>query len=187
MKSHRNFAIDNLRLMSMLGVILIHTTTRNLELVNLDIAKLPTIFFFNQASRFAVPLFFLISGFTLSINYSLQKRLLKILIPYFFWSLIYYIFVYPQHTANFFMALLYGSSSYQLYFIPSLIIFYLIFPVFHHLSANKYLLGLLFIIQIYLLYTTYFIKPLSFFYPLSIVLLNYFAFMFSFFYIFYKL
>lgn len=176
MKNMRVVAIDNLRLISILGVILIHTTTRNLELVNLDITLLPTIFFFNQVSRFAVPLFFLIAGFNLELDNSLRKRLRKILLPYIFWSLVYYFFVFTRHSTNFFSALLSGNSSYQLYFIPSLIILYFLFPLFHRLVSKPLITSTLFIIQLYLLYTDYFVKPLSFFYPLNIALLNYFVF-----------
>src|SRR5690242_5000258 len=93
--------IDVLRLVSILAVLLIHTTTRTLEISHYDLVNNLFTLFLNQASRFAVPLFFLISGFVLEVSNKpikyitfLKKRLGKIFIPYIFWSLIYYFLIY---------------------------------------------------------------------------------------------
>ena len=185
-KTH-NQVLDVLRFISILAVVLIHTTTRTIEMTGNDLQHIPWTLFLNQASRFAVPLFFMISGFVLELNYSfatsygayLKKRIKRILIPYIFWSFIYYFFVYKQHQVNFFSTLLTGSASYQLYFIPTLLVFYIIFPLLHKLYriiANKWVMFFLGTLQIALLYYSYYIKPLPFFYPISIALLNYFIF-----------
>jgi len=141
----------------------------------------------NQVVRFAVPLFFLISGFVLELNYDyhqnyfsyLKKRLSKILIPYFFWSVIYYSFIYTQNRDNFIKVLLTGDASYQLYFIPTLLIFYLIFPLIHKFKKyiiNFPVLTILAISQIYLLNQDYFVKQYNFIDPVRISLLTYFVF-----------
>lgn len=185
-KAH-NQVLDVLRFISILAVVLIHTTTRTIEMTGNDLQRIPWTLFLNQISRFAVPLFFLISGFVLELNYHfntsyfayLKKRIKRILIPYIFWSFIYYFFVYRQHQINFFSTLLTGSASYQLYFIPTLLIFYIFFPILHKLyriMANKWVMLFLGVLQIALLYYSYYIKTLPFFYPLSIALLNYFIF-----------
>src|SRR5258708_3540298 len=109
-----NPAIDLLRISAIIGVIFIHTTTKTLEASNYDLVKIPWTLFLNQIFRFAVPLFFMISGFVLELNYPfhvnyftyLKKRCVRILMPYIFWSAIYYFFVYKQHTTNFFQTLL---------------------------------------------------------------------------------
>ena len=93
-------SIDFLRLISILAVVMIHTTTRTIEASANNLAGFPLTFILNQLSRFAVPLFFLISGFVLELNYSyhssyfvyLRKRLSRVLFPYLFWSAIYYWF-----------------------------------------------------------------------------------------------
>ncbi len=175
-----------LKVIAILAVICIHTTTRTLEASSFDLQKVPLTLFFNQASRFGVPLFFMISGFVLELNYPyhisyfsyLKKRLSKIFIPYVFWSAIYFYFVYRDHTENFLIALISGNA-YQLYFIPSLLIFYIIFPIIHthyKIITRTSIIITLGILQVCLLYYDYYIHYLPFFYPLSIILLNFYVF-----------
>lgn len=185
-----NPAVDILRLLAILAVILIHTTTKALEITHFDLLSIPWTLFLNQISRFAVPLFFMISGFVLELSYSsntsyfsyLIKRLNRIVIPYIFWSAVYFLFVYPHPGASFLSALIYGSSSHQLYFIPTLLIFYAFFPLFHrlyNLLSQKWLLLILFIVQIYFLYKDYYFHQIGFSlsYPFLIALFNYFVFL----------
>ena len=173
-----------------MAVIAIHTTTKILAASN-DIPGFTFSFFINQAMRFAVPLFFMISGFVLELNYSFnqnyfvyfKKRLSKIFLPYLFWSAIYFYFIYPHAITSFgpfWNALLYGTSSYQLYFIPALLVFYAFFPLFnscYRFLANKWVMFVLGIVQLYLLYQTYYVRPLSVPYPFAIALLNYYPFL----------
>src|SRR5581483_7891153 len=101
--------IDVLRIISILAVIIIHTTTRTLEINGADIIRVQWTLFLNQIFRFAVPLFFMISGFVLEVSYPfhasyftyIKKRINRIFVPYLFWSAIYYFFVYKEHTENF--------------------------------------------------------------------------------------
>lgn len=186
-KDRYHLAIDGMRIIAILAVICIHSTTRILEATNLNIQEQSFAFLLNQASRFAVPLFFMISGFVLEINYPfhqsyvsyLKKRFSRIFLPYLFWSFIYYFFVYISHTDSFLNALLNGSASYQLYFIPTLLIFYILFPFVHKLyrfAANWFVLILLGILQLVLLSEDYYLHNISIFYPLAIAFLNYYVF-----------
>ncbi len=176
--------IDILRIVCILAVIMIHSTTKTLESVHLNITLASGALFLNQISRFAVPLFFMISGFVLEMNNKhlsyfnyLKRRINRLLIPYIFWSAIYYLFVYRTHTVGFVDALIYGSSSYQLYFIPSLLVFYFIFPLLRRIPLNTISLIILFIVQMIFLYHDYYIHSLPIFYPLGIALLNFFIFL----------
>ena len=184
------FAIDYIRTISILGVVLIHTTTRVLEASGYALNNFYWTLLLNQIARFAVPLFFLISGFVLELNYDfhqnywsyLKKRLSKIFIPYVFWSCIYYFLIYTQNHDNFLKVILTGDASYQLYFIPTLLIFYLIFPFIH--KAHKYIINLpvltiLGAVQLYLLNLDYFIKQFTFPDPIRISLLAFFIFIFG--------
>lgn len=173
--------------MSILAVILIHTSTKTLEATNLNVQELPWSLFLNQIFRYAVPLFFMISGFVLELNYHeeftygqyLKKRFSRIITPYIFWSLIYYYLVYRGNTENIFKALLTGNASYQLYFIPALLIFYLIFPLLHRIYEslnNKWVIILLGIIQMEILYVDYYVKPFTFFPSINNAMLNFFPF-----------
>lgn len=168
----------------MFSVVMIHVTTRILEAANYDLVHQSLTLFFNQATRFAVPIFFLISSFLLELNYPLKfdyltyfkKRFLRLFIPYLFWSLIYHFFVYTIHNQNFFLDLLSGNASYQLYFIPTLLLFYLIFPYLHQHYAffiKKSTLIILTISQLILLSIDYYYHPLPLPYPLSVFVLNF--------------
>lgn len=180
-------AIDLLRVLAILAVVFIHTTTRTMEAVNFDLQRIPWTFFFNQVSRFAVPLFFMISGFVLELNYHLnesyktylKKRLIRIALPYIVWSTIYNLFVFKHPMTDFFPSLLLGTASYQLYFIPTLMIFYLVFPLIHKyysILSRKWLFIALGVIQLIFLSYDYYIHTLPFVRPISIVLLNFYIF-----------
>lgn len=177
-----------MRILAIGGVVLIHTSTRILEAVNFDLVHAQFTLFTNQAARFAVPMFFMISGFVLELNYDsetgyvsyVKKRASRIVIPYIFWSAIYYWLVYTQHTIGFGQSLLTGNSSYQLYFIPTLLIFYLIFPLLHKLGNiwnNWWVMLGLGAVQVMVLYYCYFISPLPVIYPVAMVLVNFYVFM----------
>lgn len=181
-------SIDALRTISILAVVFIHTTTRTLEASGFDLRSFSFTLFLNQISRFAVPLFFIISGFLLEVNYSdekinfllyFKKRFIRVAVPYIFWSGIYYLFVYTLNQDNFIWVMITGNASYQLYFIPTLCIFYLSFPLLHKirkLIVNKWVLIILLMIQIRLLYLDYFIKKFEFEDPIRITALGFFFF-----------
>ncbi len=180
-------AIDSLRIISILAVVLIHTTTRTLETSHFNLNIFTFTLLLNQIARFAVPLFFAISGFVLEMNYNnhqnfagyLKKRFGRIFIPYIFWSCLYYFFIYKVHSVNFVSALLTGNASYQLYFIPSLLIFYFIFPLVHQVYnfiSNKWVIILLGVAQFYLLYQDYFFHNVSLPYPIDVALFNFYIF-----------
>lgn len=182
-----NPVIDLLRIISIFAVIIIHTTTKTFQAVNSDLRSVPWTLFLNQSARFAVPLFFLISGFVLELSSPgkidfwvyLKKRLSRIFIPYLAWTLIYYFFVYRGNTLSFPLVLLSGGASYQLYFIPSLIIFYLIFPLLHrfyHFISNKWTLIFLGLVQLFFLSRDYYFTSYPLPYFLNIVLLSFYVF-----------
>ena len=94
--------IDFLRIVSIIAVVLIHSTSKILDYSKFNLLAHPLTFFLNQILRFAVPLFFMISAFVLEDKYSdnlnyisyLKKRFSKIFLPYLFWSLIYYFLIH---------------------------------------------------------------------------------------------
>jgi|GEM_PF-1267285 len=142
-KGDRIFAIDFLRVIAILGVILIHSTSKSLGISNDDLVRIPWTFDLDQAARFAVPLFFLLSGASLGVRYQhiesfksyFKRRVSKIFIPYVVWSLFFYIVIHRDPIKTLFsldyakILLLDGSSEYHLYFIPALVFLYLLFPL----------------------------------------------------------
>jgi surface polysaccharide O-acyltransferase-like enzyme len=180
-------SIDSLRIISILAVLVAHTTTRTLEAAKFNLSGFPTSIFLNQIGRFAVPLFLMISGFVLELNsgqkidyiYYFKRRFSRVALPFIFWSLIYYFFVYTNNSDNIIKVLLTGNASYQLYFIPTLCIFYLAFPLIHKIYkviSNKWVMIILFISQMYLLYNDYFIGEYKFVDPVRITFLSFFFF-----------
>jgi probable poly-beta-1,6-N-acetyl-D-glucosamine export protein len=187
LSNDRVIHIDKLRVIAIAGVVLIHTTTRILEKTSYDLNTYYLTLFLNQIVRFAVPLFFIISGFVLELTYKesfnfwvyIKKRFSKILIPYIFWSFIYYYFFYNSNHDNFLYVLLTGDASYQLYFIPTLVIFYLVFPLLHKIYkfiSHPGVLASLAILQLCFLYQDYFIKNFQIPDPLRISILGFFFF-----------
>jgi probable poly-beta-1,6-N-acetyl-D-glucosamine export protein len=177
-----NPAIDLLRILAIISVLLIHTSTKVLELTKYDFVGHPFSFFINEATRFAVPVFFLISAFLLELNYPqkfkysvyFKQRISRLFLPYLFWSLIYFFFIYPGGN-NFFLSFLSGGASYQLYFIPSLFIFYLFFPILHNLQkffSNKFSLIFFGLLQLGLLTNDYYFKPMPLPQPIGVFILN---------------
>lgn len=187
-KGTYNYSIDALRVVAILAVILIHITTDVLARLKLNIEIAPFVLFVNQASRFAVPLFFLISGFVLELNNKnlvsffpfFKKRAYRLLLPYLFWSLTYFFLVNgfsPSSITNtkLWQAVFLGTASYHLYFIPTLILFYVSFPFLHNalpvLKKTSLLLPIL-IIQTVLLAYDYYVSPLKLPYDIRVALLN---------------
>ena len=122
----RNIAIDYLRILGMLGVLAIHVGSFTVNTPNFS------------------PFLFFISGFGLFSNLNLYenfnyRRFLKLklknlLVPYFLWSLFYYLFFFDTNTRKLFVILGYlhsvllGYACYHLYFMLLLIIFYITMP-----------------------------------------------------------
>lgn len=180
-------AVDALRVIAIVGVILIHTTTKPLEASHYDLVHFQLSLLLNQLSRYAVPLFIIVSGFVLELNYDFhssytsffKKRVTRIAVPYVFWSLIYYFFVFNNNHDNLIEVLATGNASYQLYFIPTLCIFYLIFPLLHKIRKiilNLPVLAGLGALEIFLMDKDYFVRQFNFSDPIRISILSFFFF-----------
>ena len=176
----RNFALDNLRIMGMLGVLAIHVGSST---VNTPDFSSILFFCFEIFSRYSIPVFFFISGFGLFSKINLQepfnypiflkKRLKNLLIPYCLWSLFYYLFFFDTNTRKLYIlfgylhSLAFGYACYHLYFMLLLIIFYLTMPVWVKLlrkinSRPYFFMICLFIFQIiFNMSANSFIQPVS--------------------------
>ncbi|MEG1683864.1 MAG: acyltransferase family protein [Oscillospiraceae bacterium] len=141
--------IDFARVVAMVSVILIHVTSGYIEVEsNFEILDMNIAFILNQVTRFAVPLFILLSGISIGLSDTsdtlrsfYRKRILKIGTPYIFWFLIY--FAYNYHTnlsaitvSTFVRSFLFGQAAPHLYFIIILFQFYLLFPLLKRAVAK---------------------------------------------------
>lgn len=92
-------------------------------------------------SKFAVPAFVFISGLVLFYNYYdkfnyipfIIKRIKEILIPYFIWTVLYYLYYNLRNApsiSGFLKALALGKGGYHLWYVVMIFQFYLLIKIF---------------------------------------------------------
>ncbi|WP_272023351.1 acyltransferase [Olleya namhaensis] len=138
--NNNKFGLSFLRVLATFSIVVIHVSGSivndydNANLFNWNIANI-----FDAFSRYAVPMFFMISGALLlnkeySLNVFLNKRVKKIMFPFLFWSIIYSLlnrYVFNSESLNIeknIKDVFYGSE-YHLWFIYTLLGVYLITPI----------------------------------------------------------
>ena len=97
MSTCRRPALDFLRDLAMLAVMLIHVTSTYIAAEShVTFLGMNLALFLNQASRFSVPLFLFLSGYSLGIGDKpmtyrafLKRRASRVLAPYLVWVLVY--------------------------------------------------------------------------------------------------
>ena len=132
--------VDLIRVLAIFLVVVIHVSG---QLTNVW-GKIPEeqwiiADIYGGVARVSVPLFFMISGYLLlpraeSLSVFYAKRMMKILIPFVIWSLIYLGWFCGNHpntcTPNFAWNLLLTQGAYyHLWFLYSLISIYLVLPI----------------------------------------------------------
>jgi surface polysaccharide O-acyltransferase-like enzyme len=144
--------INNLRLIALFAVVVLHTTSPVLELYNKGPLSVWLVGdFYNSLVRFAVPVFVMISGALLlhreyELGSFLKRRLVRIVIPFLFWSLIYVVYEFYNEdiaytgntweTARQVLHLLKYGSSYHLWYVYMLIGLYLFVPIISKFVRN---------------------------------------------------
>nr|WP_238333169.1 acyltransferase [Brevibacillus laterosporus] len=136
---HRLREYDFIRVLCVLGVIAIHVTSH-------FVTRTDFAFIWNQSSRFAVPMFMLLSGFFLFYQDhqlqlhqrpSMKRRIKKLIIPYILWTIIYAFYTqsgllqnenYLMWTDYLFKTLWQGKGYVHLYFMLIVFQFYLLYP-----------------------------------------------------------
>lgn len=141
--------LDGIRWIATIAVITIHVVAPYLyQYGKLTIVSWNIYNLIDSLSRFAVPFFVMLSGALLlnknsSLTDFLKKRFLRILIPFFFWSLIYSVYHYFKngeqeinYLVSFFNSLKVGAS-YHLWYIYMLIGLYLAIPILNKWIVNS--------------------------------------------------
>lgn len=142
--------IHFLRAFSTLAVIILHCTISYGNEFNIKNTSWLTASFINSNMRFCIPVFLMLSGVLLlgkkySLREFIQKRMSKILLPFLFWSIIYFFMIFPirrtvyQVGLEFFKAMQ-GGTCYHLWYIYMIIGVYLFVPIINKWiqNANKY-------------------------------------------------
>ena len=143
----RFLAIDFIRTVAMFAVITIHVSSTYIYMdSHFLLGGMNIAFILNQLSQFSVPMFLLLSGFSLGIKkreeaYSsfIGNRVKKVLLPYFFWFFLYEFYNSSGVLSSLLIncldfpvllkRLLLGHAAPHLYFIPIVFQFYLLYPL----------------------------------------------------------
>ncbi len=139
---NRVFELDFVRVVAMFSVIAIHVSSTyiysgsNMHLLGMNLA-----FILNQVTRFAVPLFVLLSGISIGLGTTgtnvpefYKNRFIKIGIPYVIWSILY--ILYNNHAdlgaidlQTILRTILLGQAAPHLYFVVIIFQLYLLVPL----------------------------------------------------------
>lgn len=151
-KHHQLDWINNLRVISMYAVIVLHVTS----LLLMQYGKVPAnqwlvADFYNALSRFGVPVFVMMTGALLlhrdyELGDFLKRRLGRIIVPFLFWSLVYVGYSWYNEDIAFtgdawanikivLHQLKYGSS-YHLWYVYMLIGLYFFIPILSKFVRN---------------------------------------------------
>ena len=159
----RYLPFDALRGLAIMGVVLIHISGMYYVTIGT-----PAIVF-NQLSRFAVPVFLILSGWGLTITHSLRngygnflaRRSRKILPLYLFWTLVYFLLHIVRGSTSLSLssvigAFIFGNSEYHMYYVPLLFFFYITYPLFLRIGQYRSGVFLTFVITLVSMYISIF-------------------------------
>lgn len=156
MKNKRILEYDIIRTIATYSVIIVHLSA--IALGGYEQGSTLSIFaiFLNRMLKFTTPVFIFLAGALIQAKYKnekfnyiifLKSRFKRILIPYFFVSLFYYIIITYLNRDSYSLLtyikqFVTGNAQYHLYFIPIIIQLYILTPVFLYLKkkTNYYLL-----------------------------------------------
>lgn len=147
--------IPIIRAIAAIMVVTVHLTANSYHYNNVFTNE--WIGYLNQLCRLGTPIFAIISAFLLTasvinrgfdLKYFVKSRFTKIFIPYLIWTTFYLSYRYFYlHNLNqdislytYFMK---GNAQYHLYFILTVIQFYIFFPILHRFKKGKPLVGAL--------------------------------------------
>lgn len=157
--------IHFIRAIACLLVIMVHVT----GVIHNEVNGIPVLFnlILNQLSRLGTPIFAVLSAFLLfssvqNRGFQFRKfflsRTTKVIFPFIIWTTVYVSLLYFKgwgFSNNIFTFIfsnyILGEGFYHLYFIITIIQFYMIFPILQ-LARNKFTILLLFIISLPLNY-----------------------------------
>lgn len=145
--------LDYLRGVSIIGVLLIHVVSEIIWTGQGAPGSRNYAMFWNQWSRFCVPIFIFISGLLLTHRYQLKgfqyyryvkRRWVDLFVPYMFWTLLSILNLHKWGHLNpgwiRDVALTGRGYYFQLYFIPLIFQFHLLSPIWLYLSSGRWTL-----------------------------------------------
>lgn len=147
-KEKRIEYLDLLRIIAIIGVIVIHVTTREITENNIENLKINLLFLFDGFVRWCVPIFIMISGtLFLSKEYSFKelyfKKILRIITAFIFWTIMCVIFLNDK-TINQVIIRKLLVGNYHMWFLLMIMGLYILTPILKKIveseSLTKYFL-----------------------------------------------
>lgn len=147
--------IPVIRAIAAIMIVIVHLTANSYHRDN--IFANDWLGYLNQISRLGTPIFAIISAFLLTasvlnrgfdLKYFVKSRFFKIFIPYLIWTSFYLSYRYfylhnLDENINVFSYFMKGDAQYHLYFILTVIQFYVFFPILHRVKKGAPMLGAL--------------------------------------------
>ena len=140
--------LDVLRILATFAVITIHVCTQNWNRVPLNSYEWNVFNIYSSFSRWAVPIFVMISGAlfldnrrTINIKKLYTKNILRIITAFIFWSMLYAIIenvVFGKNRVNiklFIRSFIVGH--YHLWFLPMILGLYILTPILRKITSDK--------------------------------------------------
>jgi len=135
---------DVLRGIAFLAIVLQHSIGQFVNRKDTSLFDAYTLAAIYHLVKFGVPAFVLLTGAVLVYNYYgklnypafVRKRSIDILVPYFLWTAIYYVYIFPGKSINMEwlkdvgQQVLVPTQGYHFWFILMIFQFYLLFPLF---------------------------------------------------------
>lgn len=148
MNTKRIIYLDMLKIISCIAVVLIHATSIGYYALDIHTASWNATIVFNIISRFAVPVFVMVSGALflnndkkIDIKRLYSKNILRLVVIYIVWTLIYSVYnVYNKGIGLGVINVLKDGitkSYYHLWFIPMLIGVYMCIPLLKPIVKDK--------------------------------------------------
>lgn len=150
-KKKRLYELDYMRFIACFAVMIVHITATGVT--DYIQGSFPHIFILliNRSFKYTTPIFIFLSGVTSFYAYNnkklkygefLKKRLVRVLLPYLFWCVLYYtiymrIGLYSWNFSFFIKNIVQGTMSYHLYFVIIITQLYILGPVFYSLVKNS--------------------------------------------------
>lgn len=141
---------DILRIASIFFVIVIHVTSVGLRLCETGTHVWNTNWLLNSVSRWAVPVFFMVSGAlflepskVLTIKKLYEKNIFRIVICIIVWGFLYSLmdqYIYGTLSAKSVLVAVYGiitgNTGYHLWFLYTLVMLYVAMPIFRLITCH---------------------------------------------------
>ncbi len=145
--------IPIIRSIATLFIVFVHLSISYINNENSQIMAI-TAGYISQIGRLGTPVFAVISAFLLThsvlkrgfdLNYFVKSRFTKIFVPYIIWTTVYLYYlgvveVNLDSNKNFIGYYLFGTGNYHLYFILTVLQFYVLFPVLQKIKKGLPLL-----------------------------------------------